>query len=105
MPRCPTCGELAKKVDLAEVNGKLACKSCRRPKAIKEMNMAENRKKLLSFHIFEVPTKDGAKDHEVEVEGTWGGLDLKYTTTFDKIREFFTQKREEGKPATLRSVN
>lgn len=63
-----------------------------------------NRKHIMSFHIYEVPTKDGARDHEIEVEAAMGGLNLRYNTTFDKVREFFTQKRETGKPATLKAV-
>jgi len=66
----------------------------------------DQRKKLLSFHVYEIPAGSGV-DHEVEVEGSWGGMDLKYKTTFDKVREFFTQRREgleEKKESGLKSV-
>jgi hypothetical protein len=66
--------------------------------------MAEDKKQLVSITLNEVPTKDNAIDHEIEVEGGYGGLELRFKTTFDKIRAFFTQQRERGKKASLRSV-
>lgn len=69
-----------------------------------EYDKLKNRKRVMSFTIYEVPTKDGARDHEIEVETSIGGLNLQYTTTFDKVREFFTKQREKGKPASLRAV-
>lgn len=64
----------------------------------------EKRKKVMSFHIYEVPTQDGATDHEIEADITYAGLEVKFTTTFDQVREFFTQKRTPGQKAKLKSV-
>jgi hypothetical protein len=111
MPKCPICSRNVKSNDLQRVGKVLACKKCRRPKKIKETKMAENeydrlkgRKKLMSFHIYEVPTKDGARDHQIEVEVAAGGFNLQYITTFDQVRDFFTRHREKGKPARLKAV-
>jgi hypothetical protein len=110
MPNCPTCGGHARSSDLAEVGDSLACRECRRPKEVKggkkrEKKMAEMTKiMIVSFNIYEVPTKDGAKDHQIEVEASVAGLSLQYVTTFDKVRKFFTEKREKGKPAVLKAV-
>jgi len=62
------------------------------------------RKRVVSFSIYEIPTKDGAFDHEIEADVSFSGLDIRYNTTFDKVREFFTQKREKGKKASLKVV-
>jgi hypothetical protein len=59
--------------------------------------MAETngRKKVLTLNVFEVPTKDGGRDHEVEVAGSWNGVDVSFKTTIDKVRDFFTKPRVE----------
>lgn len=106
MPRCETCERSVHSSDLEHVGDLLICSTCRRPKLFKEEKMAEKkeRKEIASVHIFEVPTRDGATDHEVVVEGNYAGLELKFTTTFDQVREFFTQKRATGQKARLKSV-
>jgi hypothetical protein len=60
--------------------------------------MAETngRKKVLSLDVFEVPTRNGGRDHEVEVSGSWNGVDVSFKTTIDKVRDFFTKPREEA---------
>jgi hypothetical protein len=60
--------------------------------------------RVLSFHIYEISTPDGGRDHEVEVEGSWNGLDVHFKTTIDKVREFFTQRRVEGHKTPLEVV-
>jgi hypothetical protein len=62
------------------------------------------RKKLMSFHIYEVPTSDGATDHEIEADIGYSGFELKFTTTFDKVRDFFTRRRTPGQKANLTAV-
>lgn len=103
MPRCQSCGERADRYSLRKVSDAVVCTRCSRPKAV-EGNMAENKKQLLSVVLNEVPTPDGVVDHEVSIQGAYGGLELKYDTTFDKVRTFFTQKREEGRKAELAAV-
>jgi len=112
MPLCEVCRRSVPKGDLkrsGRLNGQVACPACRgEPKEKKMAEKTDRAKKLLmSFHIYEVPVEEGV-DHEVEVEGSWGGMNLKYKTTFDKVREFFTQRREktqeEGKAPSLKSV-
>jgi hypothetical protein len=104
MPRCEICEESVPSGDLKPVgpDGLIACTGCRRPK---ETEMADDkRKKVGSFHIYEVPTEDGAVDHEVEADVAYSGLEVKFKTTFDKIRAFFTEKREKGQKAELKAV-
>jgi hypothetical protein len=103
MPLCPCCNNPVKSDELRQVNGTVACRMCRRPKDTEEKKMAE-KTLLMSFHIYETPTKDGAKDHSVEVEACYAGLNLKYETTFDKVRKFFTEMREKGKTASLKAL-
>lgn len=109
MPKCQKCGNSVKSEDLRAVGGveTLLCGGCRKPKEV-EKKMAENtvyeKRQIVSLALNEVPTKDGAVDHEVSINGGYGGLDIKFNTTFDKIRAFFTQQRERGKRASLKSV-
>lgn len=102
MPRCEKCGSSVSSDTLQVVGDVVVCAGCRKPKKV-EGKMAE-KKQLVSITLNEVPTKDNAVDHEVEVEGGYGGLEVKFRTTFDQIRRFFTQQREKGKKASLRSV-
>ena len=62
------------------------------------------RKHVASCKIYEVPTADGAVDHEVELEISMSGLAVRYNTTFDSVRKFFTEQREKGKEAALKVV-
>lgn len=103
MPRCPKCGSSVSSEVLLKVNDCVVCPDCRRPKKVED-KMTEDKKQLVSITLNEVPTKDGAIDHEVEVEGGYGGLEVRFKTTFDRIRAFFTQQREKGQKASLRSV-
>jgi len=63
-----------------------------------------DRKHVASCKIYEVPTADGARDHEVELEISMSGLAVRYNTTFDQVRRFFTETREKGKAADLKVV-
>lgn len=110
MPLCEVCRKSVPKEDLkrsGRMNGLIACPACRAEP--KEKKMAETKrepKKIMSFHIYEIPVGDGV-DHEVEVEGGWGGMNLKFKTTFDKVRDFFTKRREQAeakKDAGLKAV-
>lgn len=106
MPRCGICRQTVRSKDLKQIGpgGPVVCKWCREPKEIKVAETKRERKQIASIHIYEVPTRDGATDHEVVVEGNYAGLELKFTTTFDQVREFFTQKRATGQKARLKSV-
>ena len=110
MPLCGYCREPVPSHDLKraglELNGEMACSNCRRPKEIKmaEKTKAGDRTKVAAVNIYEVKTADGGTDHELEFEGSWNGLDVRFKTTFDQVREFFTQRREEGESKPLRSV-
>ena len=105
MPRCEVCRSTVRSKDLKQIGpkGPIVCRWCREPKEIK-MAETKDRKKVASLHIYEIPTQDGAVDHEVVLEGNYAGLELKFTTTFDQVREFFTQKRATGQKARLKSV-
>lgn len=92
--------------DLEQVGPAIICTKCRRPKLYKEKDMAEmkDKKKVASLHIYEIPTDDGVTDYEVVAEANYAGLKVEFVTTFDQVREFFTQKRVPGKRAHLKSV-
>ena len=98
MPRCQSCGKSVSSDTLRKVDTAVVCAVCGRPKPV-EGKMSEEKKRVLSVVLSEVPTDDEAVDHEVMVESSYGGLDIKFNTTFDKVRDFFTQKREKGKKA------
>ena len=100
MPKCQSCGNSVSSSLLANVGGVVVCPDCGRPKLV-EGKMAD-KKQLASITVNEVPTLDDAIDHEVNIEGAYGGLEVKFNTTFDKIRTFFTQEREKGKKASGR---
>lgn len=106
MPRCQNCGGSVSSSSLKKVGDAIVCSECGRPKIV-EGKMAENRKRVASVILNEVPTKDGATDHEISVEvrlrDSYGGLDVNFNTTFDRVRDFFTQKREKGKRASLKA--
>ena len=102
MPKCEKCKKSVKSSELFLAGERLVCKPCFGGKKMAETKT--ERKRVVSIHVYEIPTKDGARDHEVEVETSIGGLELKYATTFDKVREFFTEKRKEGEPAKLKCV-
>lgn len=63
---------------------------------------------LARFDIFEFDTEDGGTDHRIEAMFAYGGLELRYDTTFDKVRQFFTEARrkrvEKQKQAQLALV-
>lgn len=103
MPKCQSCGNSVSSKTLLVVGNAVVCPECRKPKEVEE-KMAENKNQVMSITLNEVPTMDGVVDHELEIEGGYGGLEIKFKTTFDKIRTFFTQQRERGKKASLRSV-
>lgn len=103
MPKCAKCQNHVPAAELKLVHENPVCKKCRQPT---EVVMAEkaDRKKVVSFHIYEIPTKDGGVDHEIEADIVYAGLSVNFTTTFDQVREFFTQKRAPGSKATLKAV-
>lgn len=98
MPLCEVCRKSVPRTDLkrsSRLNGQIACsKCCPEPKEKKMAETKRESKKIMSFCIYEIPV-DGGVDHEVEVEGGWGGMNLKFKTTFDKVRDFFTKRREQ----------
>jgi DNA-directed RNA polymerase subunit RPC12/RpoP len=102
MPRCPNCGDQARSYDLIMIGNGIVCSGCRRPKIV-EGKMAE-KKQVVSLVLNEIPTPDNATDHEIAIKGGYGGLEIRFSTTFDKVRTFFTQQRERGKKAKLQSV-
>lgn len=92
MPKCPNCGDAVSSSTLRAVGNAVVCSECGRPKKVED-RMATN-KQLVSVVLKEVPTPDAETDHEISIEGKYGGLDVKFSATFDQIREFFTQKRK-----------
>lgn len=91
MPKCPCCGESVNSFDLSPVNGEAVCGQCSTPHPVSEL---KEKRTLATVAVRETPSSDGTTDHELEVAGSYGGLDLKFSTTFDEIREFFTRRRE-----------
>lgn len=89
MPSCEICQNQVPSYDLHNLGDEIVCIDCR----VRKMKMAE-KKTLLTLNVFEVPTKDGGVDHEVEISGSWSGLDIKFKTTIDQVRDFFTEKRK-----------
>lgn len=103
MPRCQNCGNSARSYELREVGAAVVCPTCRKPKSVED-KMVDKKKRLVSLTLSEVPTPDKAADHEIDFEGGYGGLEVRFNTTFDKVRAFFTQKREKGKRAEFRTI-
>lgn len=104
MPKCPNCGSAAHSYELLVVGDAIACPSCLDPRNM-EGKMAEEKKQLMSMTLSEVQESvGGAPDHEVIIEGSYAGLEIKFNTTFDKIRTFFTQRREKSGKTTLQAV-
>jgi len=103
MPRCQNCGNAVRSYELRRVGDTVICPECVRPKCVEDV-MSDEKKRVLSVILNEVPTVDKAVDHEIEIEGGYGGLEVKFKTTFDDIRNFFTQKREKGSKSRLQSV-
>lgn len=103
MPKCPNCGNSARSYELRVVSDTLVCHECARPKAVED-SMLSDKKRLVSFALNEIPTPDNALDHEIEFEGGYGGLEIKFNTTFDRVRTFFTKQREKGKKAELKTL-
>lgn len=92
MPKCPNCGDAVSSSTLRAVGNAVVCSECGRPKKVED-RMATN-KQLLSVVLNEIPAPDDGIDHEISIEGRYGGLDVKFSSTFDQVREFFKQKRE-----------
>ena len=98
MPRCSVCHETTPSQELRQSDGWVKCPRCRSnislvedkkmPKDLKQP--AERR--VLSVTVYEYTTEAGI-DHRVAVEGNYGGLDVKFESTIDQIREFFTERR------------
>lgn len=99
MPRCTGCRETKRSTDLEKVKGRGAlCGKCRRPLRLVEDLMKEkperdNNRLVFSVNVYELDTPDGGIDHRVEVSGNYGGLNLRFSSTVDEIRDFFTKKR------------
>lgn len=92
MPKCPCCGESVNSFDLSPVNGEAVCGGCSTPHVVPE---PKEKRTLANVAVREVATSDGGTDHELEVASSYGGLQLKFSTTFDEIRDFFTRRREK----------
>ena len=56
--------------------------------------MAE--RKVLSIDVFEVPDTGAGKDYRVFMTGNHGGLTMKYETTINDVREFFTEFKHKN---------
>lgn len=95
MPKCQSCGGSVSSASLRKVGTAVVCPDCGKPRAV-EGKMAENKKRVASVVLNEIPTSDGAVDHEVVIEGSYGGLEIKFDTTFDRVRDFFTKRREKA---------
>jgi DNA-directed RNA polymerase subunit M/transcription elongation factor TFIIS len=93
MPRCQNCGSTAHSYDLRIVDDAVVCSKCGRPKLVED-DMATKKKRLVSVTLHEVSTADYETDHELEIEGEYAGLEVRFKTTFDDIRTFFTKRRE-----------
>lgn len=93
MPRCQNCGNTARSYELREVGAAVVCPVCRKPKSVGD-KMADKKKRLVAVTLHEVPTVDHEIDHELEIEGEYAGLEVRFKTTFDDIRTFFTKRRE-----------
>ena len=100
MPRCQNCGNSVRSYELMSVGNTALCAVCY---GAGEDKMAE-KKPVVCVTLAEVTAPDKAIDHEIAVEGSYRGLEVKFATTFDELREFFTQRREKGKRAAIRSV-
>lgn len=61
-------------------------------------------RKVFSMEVLEFETPDGGTDHRIEIEGGYAGLDIRFSSTVDQIRDFFTQKRNPGERRHLKSV-
>jgi|WetSurMetagenome_2_1015567.scaffolds.fasta_scaffold113158_2 hypothetical protein len=104
MPRCPSCREHVCPDSLLEVGGSLACCECRKLKLVPETEAkmignkedrskeGAERTKLLEVQLYAI---DGGRDHQVEASVKMGGALFVYNTTFDKVRKFFTERREK----------
>lgn len=103
MPRCPSCKEHVCPESLILVGGSLACCECRKLKLVPDteakmieekegQKQQQGRTKLLDVQLFAI---DGGRDHQVEASVKVGGALFVYSTTFDKIRKFFTERREK----------
>ena len=117
MPRCPSCTEHVCPEGLKEVGGKLACCECRQLKLVpgteakmSELKSAERDpqtaavpKKLVDIQLFEVSTEGGI-DHQISASIRTGGISLNYSTTFDAIRKFFTERRRRVEESKKKSV-
>lgn len=100
MPKCPNCRNSVRSYELISVGNTVTCAVCY---GTGEDSMAE-KKQVVSVTLAEVTTPDKVIDHEIAVEGSYRGLEVKFATTFDELRDFFTQRREKGKRAAIRSV-
>ncbi len=101
MPRCPRCGDSVSSSVLRAVGDVVVCLECGRPEKVED-RMGNNKKQLASVVLHEISMPDDTIDHEISVEGGYGGLDVKFSATFDQIRAFFTQKRKKQE---LRAVD
>ena len=106
MPRCEDCRKSVPAADLKRAGraGQTLCSHCRGPKEVIVAEKTEKRKTEKKKKTTKKKTQDGATDHEIEADITYAGLEVKFTTTFDQVREFFTQKRTPGQKAKLKSV-
>jgi hypothetical protein len=101
MPRCGNCGDTVHSYDLLVINGGVVCTKCSKPKQLG--CDVESKKRVVSVTLNEIQTPNNSIDHELSIEGEYGGLEVKFKATFDDIRSLFTQKRANGK-ARLQSV-
>jgi len=102
MPRCQGCGNSVSSSALSLIGEAAICPDCGKLKLVEEK--MSDKKQVLSITLNEISTPDSTTDHEVRIEGEYAGLEVKFKTTFDEVRAFFTQKREKDQRAKLQSV-
>ena len=99
MPLCTVCKRTTPSRNLRRCGEEVKCPRCRiNLSLVEDSKMAEEKagRKVFSVHINEHETEKGV-DHLIAVEASYGGLDLRFKSTIDQVREFFTERRVEGK--------
>lgn len=100
MPRCSSCRASVCSEDLWRVGGgALVCLDCVSVVG-KEKETMTRSTSIFSVDILELEDDKG-KDHQIKVQGSYGGLNVQFESTVDQIRDFFTKRRERKKAAEL----
>lgn len=102
MPKCQNCGESVSSEDLRVIEDNVVCVECGGPKDVGS-SIADKRQ-VAAITLNEVPAPNNVVDYEIAVEGGYAGLEIRFHTTFDKVRSFFTQQRSKKKRPLLQSI-